>query len=56
VQNGYYRLLQRVYQDFQTRAEGGDESAREWVRLFTLLGEKLAVNVESVRQGLVPSP
>jgi hypothetical protein len=56
VQNGYYRLLQRVYQDFETRAQRGDESAKEWVRLFTLLGEKLAVNVESVRQGLVPSP
>jgi alpha-amylase/alpha-mannosidase (GH57 family) len=55
VQNGYYRLLQRVYQDFQTRAERGDEPAKEWVRLFTLLGEKLAVNVESVRQGLAPS-
>lgn len=56
VQNGYYRLLQSSFQDFQSRAETGDDSAKEWVKLFTELGEKLGVNVEVVQQGLVATP
>jgi alpha-amylase/alpha-mannosidase (GH57 family) len=44
VQNLFYAVLQTAYPEFQKRA-GKEEAAREWVRLFTSLGEKLYVRV-----------
>jgi hypothetical protein len=37
-------MLQTAYPEFQRKAEK-EEEAREWVRLFTSLGEKLYVRV-----------
>ena len=56
VQNGYYRLLRSVFQDFRSRADQGDEHARLWVEHFTALGEKLAVNVPVILQRFVSAP
>jgi hypothetical protein len=44
IQNLFYKMLQTAYPEFQRKAEK-DEAAREWVRLFTSLGEKLYVRV-----------
>ncbi len=45
VQNICYDILQNVYPGFQAKAEQGDEGAKEWLRVFTALGEKLSVRV-----------
>ena len=45
TQNVYYRLGRTAYPEHRERAEGGDESAREWVRLFEALGKKLSVRI-----------
>jgi alpha-amylase/alpha-mannosidase (GH57 family) len=44
IQNLFYAMLQTAYPEFQRKAEK-EEEAREWVRLFTSLGEKLYVRV-----------
>ncbi len=44
IQNLFYAVLQTAYPEFQKKAEK-EEAAREWVRLFTSLGEKLYVRV-----------
>jgi alpha-amylase/alpha-mannosidase (GH57 family) len=44
IQNLFYTVLQTAYPEFQKKAEK-EETAREWVRLFTSLGEKLYVRV-----------
>jgi alpha-amylase/alpha-mannosidase (GH57 family) len=44
IQNLFYAVLQTAYPEFQKRAEKED-AAREWVRLFASLGEKLYVRV-----------
>jgi alpha-amylase/alpha-mannosidase (GH57 family) len=44
IQNVFYTMLQTAYPEFQKKAEK-EEASREWVRLFTSLGEKLYVRV-----------
>jgi alpha-amylase/alpha-mannosidase (GH57 family) len=44
LQNLFYAMLQTAYPEFQRKAEK-EETAKEWVRLFTSLGEKLYVRV-----------
>jgi alpha-amylase/alpha-mannosidase (GH57 family) len=41
VQNTYWEMLQKVFPDFKSRAENGEQPAQEWVRDFLALGEKL---------------
>ncbi|MGH9374670.1 MAG: DUF3536 domain-containing protein [Terriglobia bacterium] len=48
VQNIAYRLLQTAYGDFQKKAEGGDEAAKEWVERYTALAEKLSLRIPSL--------
>jgi alpha-amylase/alpha-mannosidase (GH57 family) len=45
VQNIYWTILQTSYADFKTKAEKGDEAAREWVATFTSLGEHLSIRM-----------
>ncbi len=45
VQNLYHGLLKSSYSEFQNRAQQGDESAREWLRLFVSLGQQLSIRV-----------
>jgi hypothetical protein len=46
VQNNYYELVQRVYPEQKSRADAGDPQAKEWIRPFLSLGEKLYVKVD----------
>jgi hypothetical protein len=46
VQNNYYELVQRVYPEQKVKADAGDEQARNWVRPFLSLGDKLYVKVD----------
>ncbi len=48
TQNAYYEVLQTVYDEFQDKAEHGDEAAKMWMGHFIALGEKLSVRVTSV--------
>lgn len=45
VQNIFFSLLQQTYPAFQKRA-ARERKARDWVRVFRLLGEKLMVRVD----------
>ena len=45
-QNDFYQVLKTVYPDYRDRAEKSDETARNWVRLFTSLGDKLSIRVD----------
>jgi alpha-amylase/alpha-mannosidase (GH57 family) len=45
VQDTYYALLKKVYPGFQERAKK-EKKARNWVKVFRSLGEKLMVRVE----------
>ena len=45
TQNLYFEMLQSVYPVYLQRSAEGDESAGEWVRRFTALGEKLSIRV-----------
>jgi alpha-amylase/alpha-mannosidase (GH57 family) len=45
VQNLYHGLLKSSYSEFQNRAQQGNESAREWLRLFVSLGQQLSIRV-----------
>ena len=49
VQDVYWDLLQKVAPSFRSKAEAGDEPAREWVNRFAALGEKLGFAVETLR-------
>lgn len=51
AQNLYYDLLENVYPDYRGKAEGGDESARAWVALFSALGDKLRIRVPNAQNG-----
>jgi alpha-amylase/alpha-mannosidase (GH57 family) len=46
AQNVYYDMLHAVYPELQRRAEQGDEGAREWVRHFVSLGDRLLVRAQ----------
>jgi alpha-amylase/alpha-mannosidase (GH57 family) len=46
VQNIYYDLMLTVLPDFSSRAAAGDRGAREWVRRFRSLGDRLGVRVD----------
>jgi alpha-amylase/alpha-mannosidase (GH57 family) len=41
VQNTYWKLMQDLLPAYMDRAEGGDEFARDWVRMFLALGQRL---------------
>jgi alpha-amylase/alpha-mannosidase (GH57 family) len=41
VQNIYYDLLLTAYQDFRTKADAGDETARQLLERFNTLGDNL---------------
>jgi alpha-amylase/alpha-mannosidase (GH57 family) len=45
TQNVFYDLLKTVYPSVQERANGGDEAAARWIKLFTSLGERLSIAV-----------
>ncbi len=45
TQNLFYEMLQSVFPVFLQRSTEGDESAGEWVRRFSGLGEKLSIRV-----------
>ena len=45
VQNNYYELTQRVYPEQKLKADSGDEAAKEWLKPFLSLGDKLYVKV-----------
>jgi hypothetical protein len=45
TQNLFYEMLQIDYPKFLQWVEDGDERAAEWVRHFSLLGEKLSIRV-----------
>ncbi|MDH3384280.1 MAG: hypothetical protein OEM42_09495, partial [Deltaproteobacteria bacterium] len=43
TQNLYWEMLEAVFTRYRSRAAMEDESAGEWVRLFSSLGGKLSV-------------
>jgi alpha-amylase/alpha-mannosidase (GH57 family) len=43
VQTMFYRMLPTTRQEWQTKADGGDEVAKQWMEKFDLLGERLKV-------------
>jgi alpha-amylase/alpha-mannosidase (GH57 family) len=45
VQNIYFEILMTLYPYVISRCEKGDKKAKEWVSLFTSLGEKLSIEV-----------
>ncbi|MBN1831682.1 MAG: DUF3536 domain-containing protein [Deltaproteobacteria bacterium] len=45
VQNTCYEILQSTYPDMRLKAKQGDETARDWIRCFDALGEKLSLAV-----------
>jgi len=45
LQNTCYELLLTRYPEFKATADRGDGKAREWVNLFTALGQKLSLRV-----------
>ncbi len=45
VQNLYHELIKSSYPEFHNRAQQGDESAMEWLRLFVSLGQQLSIRV-----------
>ncbi len=46
IQNIYYEMLQTLYAEFEVKSQNGDDGAKEWVRQFLALGEKLRVKVQ----------
>jgi alpha-amylase/alpha-mannosidase (GH57 family) len=46
IQNCFYEISQGVYVEFKGKAEQGDKKAREWLKHFRKLGEKLYVRLE----------
>ncbi len=48
IQNVYFRMAQKEYREFASRASSGDEAAQAWVRIFTDLGELLSFNTNAV--------
>jgi Domain of unknown function (DUF3536) len=49
VQDIYWDLLQKVAPNFRSKAQAGDEGAREWLNQFAGLGERLGFAVETLR-------
>jgi alpha-amylase/alpha-mannosidase (GH57 family) len=47
VQNIFFRTMLDVYPSFHERATRGDETAGQWVELFTALGDNLSVQVST---------
>jgi len=46
IQNIFYELLQRVYPEYQRKVQKRPlKKAREWLRLFSSLGDKLVVRI-----------
>lgn len=45
VQNIFYRMMNSLLNDYQSKAAQGDTDAQEWVRNFTTLGEHLDFRV-----------
>jgi alpha-amylase/alpha-mannosidase (GH57 family) len=45
VQNVCYETLQSVYAEQKSKAEQGDENARQWIEVFTALAAKLSVRI-----------
>ena len=45
VQNICYEMLQGLYAEQKSKAEQGDENARQWIEVFTALAGKLSVRV-----------
>jgi alpha-amylase/alpha-mannosidase (GH57 family) len=45
TQNLYWEMRETVFARYRSRAAQGDESAGEWIRLFTALGKKLSVTL-----------
>ena len=45
VQNTCYEVLQSTYPEMHSKAEQGDETAKEWTRCFEALGKKLSLAV-----------
>jgi len=46
VQNDFYAVFQKVYDERRRKAEQGDAGAAEWARNFQALGEKLSIRFE----------
>jgi alpha-amylase/alpha-mannosidase (GH57 family) len=46
IQNCFYEVVQRLYAEFQRKADQGSEEAREWLKHFRRLGQRLYVRVE----------
>ncbi len=49
VQNTYWEMLQKIFPGFRNRALANDETAREWVTRFLLLGERLGFAVQHLQ-------
>jgi alpha-amylase/alpha-mannosidase (GH57 family) len=45
VQNLCHPMLKAVFPEFQNRAKGEDQTAKDWVARFVSLGDKLAIRV-----------
>ena len=45
VQNTFSDMLGSAFPDFKQRAEAGDEAAKEWLDLCTLVGQQISVRV-----------
>jgi hypothetical protein len=45
VQNTCYEILQSTYPEMQSKAEQGDETAKDWIRCFDAMGRKLSLAV-----------
>jgi alpha-amylase/alpha-mannosidase (GH57 family) len=45
VQNLYYQMLKTVYTEFENKAKGEDQPAKEWLAQFVSLGDKLSIRV-----------
>jgi alpha-amylase/alpha-mannosidase (GH57 family) len=51
VQNSYWEMLQRVVPKYRDRARHGDELAREWLRQFAELGQRLSFAPKHLQAG-----
>ncbi len=45
IQNKYYDLLHTFFPGMKQKADNGDETAKEWLEKFTMLGNQLMVQV-----------
>jgi hypothetical protein len=49
AQNIFYEMLQGVYAEFEQKADEGDKKAREYLKHFKGIGDKLYVSVEEMK-------